>query len=112
MGTKFAAASSTTEPDFAATCLKELPVLDGCSVDSMLSFRQIGPGNKGTKHFPRLRDESGVAFSDMLFFDDCTYGDNCATVASGCPGVVCVRTPHGLTEELFAKGLDAFARGK
>ena len=48
----------------------------------------------------------------MLFFDDCTYGDNCANVASHCPGVTCVRTPHGLTEEDFKLGLEAFAAGK
>ena len=48
----------------------------------------------------------------MLFFDDCTYGDNCATVASACPGVTCVRTPSGLSEKLFDLGLSAFAAGK
>ena len=47
----------------------------------------------------------------MLFFDDCTYGDNCQTVADACVGVTCVRTPNGLTEELFDAGLAAFARG-
>ena len=48
----------------------------------------------------------------MVFFDDCTYSDNCADVASRCPGVLCVRTPRGLTEEDFDLALAAFASGK
>jgi hypothetical protein len=48
----------------------------------------------------------------MLFFDDCTYSDNCADVASKCKGVTCVRTPQGLTEALFEAGLEAWAAGK
>lgn len=48
----------------------------------------------------------------MLFFDDCTYGDNCGDVARACPGAVCVRTPNGLTTALFEAGLEAWARGE
>ncbi len=67
---------------------------------------------KGGQHFPNLKAETGISYDQMLFFDDCTYGDNCANVASHCPGVTCVRTPHGLTEEDFKLGLEAFAAGK
>jgi|TARA_B100000768_G_C11091197_1_gene295038 hypothetical protein len=48
----------------------------------------------------------------MIFWDDCTYGNNCQDVATNCAGVTCVRTPDGLTEALFQAGLDAFAAGK
>ena len=70
------------------------------------------PGNKGRSHFPALQKESGIAYSEMIFWDDCTYGDNCRDVATNCAGVTCVRTPDGLTEALFQAGLDAFAAGK
>lgn len=113
-GVRIAVASSTTEPHYAATCLAQLPVDPerGETVGSLVDFRQIYPGSKGSQHFPRLAAESGVAFDQMLFFDDCTYGDNCGQVASQCEGVTCVRTPDGLTEALFDAGLAAFARGE
>jgi len=111
---KVAVASSTTEPKYAAICLGALQVDPerGEVVADLVDLRQIYPGHKGTSHFPALRAESGVPFDRMLFFDDCTYGDNCADVASRCPGVACVRTPDGLTEALFDAGLAAFARGE
>merc|ERR1719221_645057 len=98
--TAFAAASSTTEPHFAQTCLRQLPVEGGTSVSEMLTYTQIYPGSKGRQHFPALQRESG------------TYGDNCSDVARLCPGTLCVRTPSGLTEERFQAALDAFARGQ
>ena len=109
-----AVASSTTEPAYAATCLENLPVSPerGETVADLVDHRQIYPGSKGLQHFPALRRETGVPFDQMLFFDDCTYGDNCGDVARSCPGVACVRTPHGLTEALFDAGLAAFARGE
>lgn len=48
----------------------------------------------------------------MIFWDDCTYGDNCSDVATKCVGTTCVRTPNGLTLELFEAGLAAFVRGE
>lgn len=115
--TKIAVASSTTEPQYAKACLDGFPcALPEDSREERLSdlvdFRQIYPGNKGRQHFPALKKESGVPFDSMLFFDDCTYGDNCGDVARGCPGTTCVRTPRGLTMELFQAGLDAWASGK
>merc|ERR1719221_1051780 len=58
--TAFAAASSTTEPHFAQTCLRQLPVEGGTSVSEMLTYTQIYPGSKGRQHFPALQRESGV----------------------------------------------------
>lgn len=112
--TRIAVASSTTEPRYAATCLAQLPIDPerGETVADLVDFRQIYSGSKGSQHFPRLKAESGVPFDQMLFFDDCTYGDNCGQVARECAGVTCVRTPYGLTEELFDAGLAAFAAGK
>jgi len=114
--TKVAVASSTTEPPYANACLRELPIDPSGArqerVADLVDFRQIYPGSKGRQHFPALQKESNVPFDQMLFFDDCTYGDNCGDVARSCAGTTCVRTPHGLTEELFQAGLDAWASGK
>eukprot|EP00965_Chrysotila_dentata_P248731 6208511-Pleurochrysis_carterae.AAC.1 len=148
-------ASSTTEPAFANACLDRLLLFNGCSVGSLVSFRQIYPGNKGAQHIPRLSREAKIPYDEIIFFDDCeqrlfqhllleyrqryacsnrqecvclskttsivhkcsfpcaagTYGDNCADVAKGCPGTLCVRTPHGLTEALFDAALAAYAEG-
>eukprot|EP00747_Dinoflagellata_sp_TGD_P218020 gnl/TRDRNA2_/TRDRNA2_90335_c0_seq1.p1 gnl/TRDRNA2_/TRDRNA2_90335_c0~~gnl/TRDRNA2_/TRDRNA2_90335_c0_seq1.p1 ORF type:complete len:197 (+),score=29.65 gnl/TRDRNA2_/TRDRNA2_90335_c0_seq1:64-654(+) len=111
---KIAVASSTTEPAYAATCLESLPVKSDkkTTISDMVHHRQIYPGSKGRQHFPALLKDSGIPYDQMLFFDDCTYGDNCGDVARCCPGTTCVRTPDGLTEELFDAGLAAFASGK
>uniref|UniRef100_A0A7S0INU0 Uncharacterized protein n=1 Tax=Calcidiscus leptoporus TaxID=127549 RepID=A0A7S0INU0_9EUKA len=110
--TAFAAASSTTEPQFARRCLQQLPVQGGGTVGELFTYTQIYPGSKGRQHFPALQRESGVPYSSMIFFDDCTYGDNCGDVARLCTGALCVRTPDGLTEERFQAALDAFALGQ
>jgi hypothetical protein len=61
------------------------------------------------RHFERLQAATGVPYDQMLFFDDCNWGDNCGQVARGCPGVVTVRTPEGLTEAEWRAGLQRFA---
>lgn len=111
---KVGVASSTDEPAYARTCLDALRVDPerGETIGDIVEYRQVYPGAKGRSHFPALRAETGVPYDRMLFFDDCTYGDNCGEVATQCPGVACVRTPHGLTEALFDGGLAAFARGE
>lgn len=50
-----------------------------------------------------MHKASGIAYEDMLFFDDCIYGDNCRDVEWACPGVVTVKTPEGLTPEKWAE---------
>ena len=113
---KVAVASSTTEPDYAATCLAELRVHakehPDVVVADLVHFRQIYPGSKGRQHFPALLAETGIPFEGMLFFDDCTYSDNCGEVARMCPGAACARTPHGMTAAIFDAALEAFARGE
>ena len=70
--------------------------------------------NKSNTHFPRLREATGVPYSEMLFFDDCNWGDHCGQVAGRCKeadgrGVVTMRTPHGLGVDEFRRGLEAYA---
>jgi magnesium-dependent phosphatase 1 len=109
-----AVASSTTEPGYARICLEALLVdpSRGETVADLVDYQQVYPGSKGFAHLPALHAQAGVPYEQILFFDDCTYSDNCAEVAARCPGVACVRTPDGLTEALFEAGLDAFARGE
>ena len=113
---KVAAASSTTEPAFAQTCLEQIPIDPSGKRTEVLSdlikFKQIYPGSKGRSHFPRLQKETGIPYTEMIFFDDCSYGDNCREVAKSCPGVTCVRTPRGLTTEEFAIALKAYGMGQ
>mmetsp|Transcript_59585 Transcript_59585/g.111504 ORF Transcript_59585/g.111504 Transcript_59585/m.111504 type:complete len:182 (+) Transcript_59585:60-605(+) len=113
-GIQIAVASSTTEPAFANKCLDEFPLLPGKveKVGDLVRYRQIYRGSKGAEHFPKLKEESGVSYDKMIFFDDCTCVDNCGDVAARCPGVLCVRTPQGLTEEDFNLALAAFANGQ
>ena len=76
---RVAVASSTTEPAYANKCLDLLPADSTGAreerLGELVDFRQIYPGNKGRLHFPALRKESGVNYDQMIFFDDCTYGD-------------------------------------
>ena len=113
---KIAAASSTTEPAYAKTCLEQTPIdLSGERTETMgdlIKYRQIYPGSKGRSHFPKLLEQTGVPYPEMIFFDDCGWSDNCGEVARACPGVTCVRTPKGLTKEEFNLALEGYAKGK
>mmetsp|Transcript_17089 Transcript_17089/g.19129 ORF Transcript_17089/g.19129 Transcript_17089/m.19129 type:complete len:129 (+) Transcript_17089:497-883(+) len=70
--------------------------------------------NKAKTHFPRIREMTGIKYDKMLFFDDCNWGDHCGMVANACTesstqkGVVCHRTPHGLQESDWRKGLELY----
>lgn len=48
-----------------------------------------------TSHFRELHREAGVPYEEMLFFDDCNWGDHCRDVAEAY-GVVTQRTPAGV----------------
>jgi len=54
-----------------------------------------------TKHFERIRIDTGIEYEDMVFFDN-EYG-NCEKVAS--LGVSVVYCPKGVTRELWEKGV-------
>jgi magnesium-dependent phosphatase 1 len=64
-GFDLAIASRTDATDIA----EELLELLGIARHFPTSHRQIYPGDK-TAHFHALRDETGLAFDEMLFFDD------------------------------------------
>ena len=64
--------------------------------------------NKAETHFPILRRETGIDYPDMVFFDDCIWGDHCGNVERQCPGVVTQRTPRGLRRSDWDACIAAF----
>ena len=62
-GHVLAVASRTSAPEVA----REL--LDRFGISRYFTHQQIYPGDKGA-HFRALREESGVEFPEMIFFDD------------------------------------------
>lgn len=127
-GMRIAVASSANTPfaeKVGRKALAMLEVLPGISVWQMLlkdwngeDVNQIGrqpplSSNKAQTHFPRLKAATGVPFDKMLFFDDCLWGDHCGMVAASCreangKGVVTVRTPSGLGEREWERGLKQY----
>jgi len=125
---RIAVASSADTPfaeKVGRKALSMLEVLPGLTVWQMLlrdwkgeDVNQIGrqpplSSNKAQSHFPRLKAATGVSFDKMLFFDDCLWGDHCAMVAANCreangKGVVTVRTPSGLGEREWERGLKMY----
>ena len=68
--------------------------------------------NKSQTHFPLLKQHTGIAFDEMLFFDDCNWSDHCTMVSQKCVGVVSQRVPYGIDEEEWREGLRRFAEAK
>lgn len=66
--------------------------------------------NKAKSHFPFLQRETGIEYQDMIFFDDCNWGDHCANVANNCPGVITERTPRGMTKTAWESCLRKYAQ--
>lgn len=98
--------SRTTEIESAHFCLSHLHVGVRCTMDEIGHHKEIYPGNK-THHFRSIRDEFGIEYCDMLFFDN--ERRNTKDVSS--LGVVSCYTPGGLTRRGFDIGLEAFQEG-
>lgn len=63
-----AAASRTHAPDLARQVLSLLEI-EGDKAIGYFDYMEIYPGSKIT-HFKRLAKDTGIAYEDMLFFDD------------------------------------------
>jgi magnesium-dependent phosphatase 1 len=112
-GIMLAAASSSLEPSYSHACLHGIEVVPDLTLRDMFRFDQIGRTGeltpRKTTHFRELHKESGVPYEEMLFFDDCNWGDHCADVTRAY-GVVSQRTPSGMTIEEFYQGLEKYRK--
>ena len=130
-GMKVIFASSADTPfaeKIGRASLKMLEVLPGLTAWDLVvgrdwkgeDFNQIGrqpplSSNKAATHFPRLRELTGIRYDRMLFFDDCNWGDHCGNVQNRCKepdsntGPAIHRTPYGLREADWQKGLENYA---
>lgn len=114
--TRIAAASSSEEPTYSAACLDLLEILPGVTMRSVFSYFAIGrtkacgnlTSDKRT-HFKKIQAESGIDFSEMLFFDDCNWGDHVGKINKA-HGVIGQRTPEGLQESEWREALATFAQ--
>lgn len=71
-----------------------------------LTYQEIYPGRK-TTHFQNIKNESGVDYKDMLFFDD-EYR-NIRDLSA--VGVTCVFVEEPMSSDLMQRGLTMFKEG-
>ncbi|XP_022801654.1 magnesium-dependent phosphatase 1-like isoform X2 [Stylophora pistillata] len=88
----------TEDPPTAQELLR---ILD---IDQYFSYKEIYPGSKVT-HFKRFTEASGIAYSNMLFFDD--EERNIHQISR--LGVTCVLVKRGMTYTVLQSGLAQFA---
>jgi len=90
-------ASRTEQPDWARDLLNLFEIKD------RFQFAEIYPDSK-TEHFTGLREESGFAFEEMLFFDDEVRNIR----GVGALGVNCIEVHRGIDGTLFRDAMEAF----
>ncbi|OQE08967.1 hypothetical protein PENVUL_c008G06719 [Penicillium vulpinum] len=111
-----ALASRTQAPDLARDMLKSLHIIPTFSDNpaanaktiralDYFDFIQIYPGNK-TTHFSKIQQTSGVAYEDMLFFDDEARNRNVETEL----GVTFCLVRDGMTREEVDRGVRAWRK--
>lgn len=105
-----AAASRTNKGPWAKGLLLQFKI-NGQPLNELMPFQEIYSSDK-TRHFQALREKTGVAYEDMLFFDDSKSGrfGNCDPVAK--LGVMSAHCPHGLTRQVWLNALEEFAAAK
>ncbi len=109
----FGLASSSEEPSYSKSCLKNLEIKPGVTMESLFPFTAIGRTDgltsRKTTHMARLKEQCPeLDFKKCLFFDDCGWGDHVGDLNKAL-GVKGVRTPYGMTVEAFEEGLKMFA---
>jgi magnesium-dependent phosphatase 1 len=107
-----ASASSSLVPAWSWACMAGLEIFPGVPVEKAFSYQQIGREGKLSPdkrtHFRELLQDSGIPYEEMLFFDDCGYGDHVGDLYRQI-GVIGQRTPNGMTEAEWREGLARFA---
>lgn len=100
MGIPMALASRTEQPRWARALLELL------GIRTRFAFEEIYPGSK-VSHFNRLRADSGLAYREMLFFDD----EHRNIVEVGKLGVESISVGRGVNRQVFSEGLRVFQGG-
>lgn len=101
--TRFAVASRTKSVKWAHDLLQQFGIRD------LFEHVEIYPGDKQS-HFTKLQQASGIAYEEMLFFDDARDGKygNCERISQ--MGVMSVHCKNGLdTMHLFETALQRYA---
>jgi magnesium-dependent phosphatase 1 len=99
------AASRTHTPDLAHTLLKQLTIKPtGKRALEYFDYMQIFPGDK-KQHFSKINKSSGVAYEEMLFFDDEVRNKNVESL-----GVVMCLVRDGVTRGEVDRGIREWRR--
>ena len=104
-----AAASRTHTPDLATTLLKQLtipppPVPNPKRALDYFDHLQVFPGDKKV-HMAKIQKQSGVAYEDMLFFDDEIRNRNVESL-----GVMMWLVSNGVTRTEVDRGIREWRR--
>ncbi|KAI9338174.1 magnesium-dependent phosphatase-1 [Obelidium mucronatum] len=97
---ELAISSCTDEPSWAQECLRLMEVEPGVSVKSRFRYEQISKTSK-RNHFIALQKQTGLAFKEMIFFDNERGRVNEVRPL----GVTAVYCPDGLTMDVWNKGI-------
>ncbi|CAE7413837.1 MDP1 [Symbiodinium natans] len=108
--TRVGVASRCDHPDWGRECLRKFMIEDGVSMWDVAEGGELVEIFFSSKreHFRRLAAKTGVAFEDMLFFDD--DPSNIQDVSQ--LGVTCIETPEGVTAEAWEEGLKQHSKRK
>lgn len=105
------AASRTHAPDLGREMLKLLKIPSSSASSSSsqraidyFDYLQIYPGNKQT-HFERIHRDSGIAYEEMLFFDDESRNKNVEVL-----GVVMQLVRDGVTMDEIDEGVQSWRK--
>ena len=105
-------ASRTNKGAWAHKLLQtfDIPGCPGRTLSELMAGAiMVYPGSK-VSHFEQLRACTGVAYEEMLFFDDAADGKygNCMPVSK--LGVLSAYCPDGLTTDIWRRSLEEYSR--